>query len=179
MPFAIKTRFEVTGLKEIVERLQQLDRKVKKRIVRKAVTKAARPVLRAAKEKCPTRKTPPLVLSRKGMREWTKLEDVQVLKKSLITKIKAYARGAVAAIIGPRSGTKVQVGTVRRKRLGATVGMPIFEDPARIAHLVEFGHGGPHPAPPRPFMRPAWDETKETAAWILRDEILSGIEREA
>lgn len=30
------------------------------------------------------------------------------------------------------------------------------------AHLVEFGHGGPHPAPPHPFFRPAWDEIKES-----------------
>lgn len=27
-------------------------------------------------------------------------------------------------------------------------------------HLVEFGHGGPNPAPAHPFMRPAYDQTK-------------------
>jgi HK97 gp10 family phage protein len=27
------------------------------------------------------------------------------------------------------------------------------------SHLVEYGHGGPHPAPPHPFFRPAVDET--------------------
>jgi HK97 gp10 family phage protein len=26
------------------------------------------------------------------------------------------------------------------------------------AHLVEYGHAGPHPAPPHPFFRPAIDE---------------------
>ena len=26
------------------------------------------------------------------------------------------------------------------------------------AHLVEYGHGGPHPAPPHPFIRPVRDE---------------------
>jgi HK97 gp10 family phage protein len=31
---------------------------------------------------------------------------------------------------------------------------------ASHAHLVEFGHGGPHPAPPHPFFRPAMDEFK-------------------
>jgi len=29
------------------------------------------------------------------------------------------------------------------------------------AHLVEYGHGGPHPAPPHPFFRPAVDEVKD------------------
>jgi len=36
--------------------------------------------------------------------------------------------------------------------------------PRRAPHarLVEYGHGGPHPAPPHPFFRPAVDEVKET-----------------
>ena len=33
-------------------------------------------------------------------------------------------------------------------------------DPAKIAHLVEFGHGGPKPAPPHPFLRPALASTQ-------------------
>ena len=32
------------------------------------------------------------------------------------------------------------------------------------AHLVEYGHGGPHPAPPHPFFRPAWDEVKDSVS---------------
>lgn len=36
----------------------------------------------------------------------------------------------------------------RHKRVGGdTIG--------RVAHLVEYGHGGPKPAPPHPFFRPA------------------------
>lgn len=30
---------------------------------------------------------------------------------------------------------------------------------ARQAHLVEFGHGGPHPAPPHPFMETATEQS--------------------
>jgi len=37
------------------------------------------------------------------------------------------------------------------------------------AHLVEFGHGGPHPAPPHPFVRPAWDEIRDTVKNNIRD----------
>jgi HK97 gp10 family phage protein len=39
------------------------------------------------------------------------------------------------------------------------------------AHLVEYGHGGPHPAPAHPFVRPAWDELHET----VRENIKKGI----
>lgn len=41
------------------------------------------------------------------------------------------------------------------------------------AHLVEFGHGGPRPAPPHPFIRPAWDEVQET----VRENIKTGIKK--
>jgi hypothetical protein len=36
--------------------------------------------------------------------------------------------------------------------------MPIFQDPARVLHLVEKGHGGPHPAAAVSFMRRAMSE---------------------
>ncbi len=37
------------------------------------------------------------------------------------------------------------------------------------AHLVEYGHGGPAPAPPHPFIRPAFDTKAEEAYRIIRD----------
>jgi HK97 gp10 family phage protein len=39
------------------------------------------------------------------------------------------------------------------------------------AHLVEYGHGGPHPAPPHPFVRPAWDGVKEE----VKNDIAMGL----
>ena len=39
--------------------------------------------------------------------------------------------------------------------------------------FVEYGHGGPHPAPPHPFIRPAYDLTQEEAAGIMRDRLLT------
>jgi len=38
----------------------------------------------------------------------------------------------------------------------------IREGRAPHGHLVEYGHAGPQPAPPHPFVRPAWDELKDT-----------------
>ena len=31
------------------------------------------------------------------------------------------------------------------------------------AHLVEYGHGGPYPAPPHPFIRPSFDKRVDEA----------------
>ena len=45
---------------------------------------------------------------------------------------------------------------------------------ARIAphfYLVEYGHAGPHPAPPHPFFRPAWDANKAQ----IEQEIIGGL----
>lgn len=39
------------------------------------------------------------------------------------------------------------------------------------AHLVEFGHGGPHPAGPHPFLRPALDAVRSAAVALMGAEI--------
>ena len=43
-------------------------------------------------------------------------------------------------------------------------------------HLVEFGHGGPHPAPAHPFVQPAWDATREYVLQNIKDGLKSTIE---
>jgi HK97 gp10 family phage protein len=45
------------------------------------------------------------------------------------------------------------------------------------AHLVEFGHAGPHPAPPHPFVRPAWDEVKFQVAENIQRGLQKAVER--
>lgn len=39
------------------------------------------------------------------------------------------------------------------------------------AHLVEYGHGGPAPAPPHPFLTPARDAAMATAGKTVADEL--------
>jgi len=56
----------------------------------------------------------------------------------------AYAKGIPASMGGPA----VAFAGIRPRK-------------APHAHLVEYGHGGPHPAPAHPFVRPAWDGCKE------------------
>ena len=64
-------------------------------------------------------------------------------------------------------------GGQRGKRI--TIGVHHKEKGAYYANPVEFGHGGPAPAPAHPFVRPAFD-TKSNEAYdemkaVLRDEI--------
>ncbi len=44
------------------------------------------------------------------------------------------------------------------------------------AHLVEYGHGGPHPAPAHPFFRPAVSETLGKAKENLEGDLKKGVD---
>lgn len=68
----------------------------------------------------------------------------------------------------PRSGhlrdsLKIRAGSRKRGTARVTVGVHSGEAGARYANPVEHGHGGPHPAPPHPFVRPAFDAKAEEA----------------
>jgi HK97 gp10 family phage protein len=83
--------------------------------------------------------------------------------------IKAKTSGKGENIVGKVYVDKSVEGEINGKR----------HVPGNVAHLVEFGHGGPHPAPPHPFMRPALDEKKsealaavESTARVKLDEVV-------
>ncbi|MEG0936294.1 MAG: hypothetical protein RSJ41_12060, partial [Clostridia bacterium] len=56
-----------------------------------------------------------------------------------------------------------------------TIGVHHSEKGAFYANQVEYGHGGPAPAPAHPFVRPAFDTMVDEAYGvmkaILRDEL--------
>ena len=56
-----------------------------------------------------------------------------------------------------------------------TIGVHVKEQSAYYSSPVEYGHGGPAPAPPHPFVRPAFDARAEDAYGeirrVLEDEI--------
>ncbi|MGJ4851312.1 HK97-gp10 family putative phage morphogenesis protein [Bacillota bacterium Meth-B3] len=72
----------------------------------------------------------------------------------------------------PRSGNLR--GALRIKKASGrrcarvTIGVHAAEGGAPYANPVEFGHGGPHPAPPHPFVRPAFDARAEEAYGELK-----------
>ena len=68
---------------------------------------------------------------------------------------------------------------VRKKRGSSgkhiTIGVKHSEKGAFYSNPVEFGHGGPAPAPPHPFVRPAFDvrypDACEEMKRVLRDAL--------
>ena len=74
--------------------------------------------------------------------------------------------------------SSIHTGSVKKRRMGGkgvTIGVHRKEKGAFYATPVEYGHGGPAPAPAHPFVRPAFDvkapEAFEEMKRVLRDEI--------
>lgn len=63
-----------------------------------------------------------------------------------------------------------------RDRYAVEVGNFYSNDPyVPYAHLVEYGHGGPHPAPPHPFLEPAAEMAEGEAIDAIMEELTKGL----
>lgn len=180
----LKIQAKVDGMQELTKQLFLLEKAPRRKVLRRSLDRAANIPLKAAKS---------LVI----------VGETGQLKKSLGKKIKVSGTTATGyGVIGPRKGFQVKVGTTAQaktverqifkrtrgaggKFIGSEhvgtetnvipAGTAIYHDPARIAHLVEFGHGGKHPAKAKPFMRPAWDQNKQAVEKKMGEEINAGI----
>lgn len=152
---------QVTGAAPLLSKFTDLPEKLQKKYGRRGVAKAARVLVKAAKALAPVRSG--------------------LLKKSLGFRPRTY-KHTVLAVIGPRKETKasaakrIKAGKALRYR--GVVGGKIHI-PAKIAHLVEGGHGGPHPAPPHPFVKPAMDANMAAMNTIIAAELRAGLVQES
>ena len=171
---------QIHGEKELMAALEQFRGSVQRRIVKKAVTAGARPVLRAIKDRAKFDK------------------QSGTLWKSIGTVIRGYPKGAGSqapgraantraptwlAYIGPRRGmgrhvtvSKTSRGKTKWQKGSVTGGRTVYRDPVKYAHLVERGTVRSRPMP---FMRPGWDQSRNAALSTIAQEIRAGIDREA
>ena len=81
-----------------------------------------------------------------------------------------------------RTGTllrSIKIGRVVKKRSGGyrvTVGIHRKDSGAAYGNPVEFGHGGPHPAPPHPFVRPAFDAKADEAYEKVKEQLKEALD---
>ena len=74
----------------------------------------------------------------------------------------------------------IRIGPVRKRcRSGKsiTIGVHRKEEGAFYASPVEYGHGGPAPAPAHPFIRPAYDTRADEAYEIIREGLRDAIDQ--
>lgn len=149
---------KVHGLRELEAKLLQLEKKMAKKVMNKALRAAAKPVVVAAKAAAPT-EYGDMAASIKASTQLTS-------RQSRINRRMNKLNGTTAAqmFIGP-SGP----------------------DGAPIGFLVEFGTAphmtkgqfiGQHPGTtPQPFMRPAWSSTKDQVLNIIKEQLAAEIQK--
>ena len=74
----------------------------------------------------------------------------------------------------------IRIGPVRKRRRSGksiTIGVHRKEEGAFYAPPVEYGHGGPAPAPAHPFIRPAYDTRADEAYEIIREGLRDAIDQ--
>ena len=95
--------------------------------------------------------------------------------------MKVYSSGNVVAVIGASRSVSEVITTPRKGLVNRILRRKKTRKhaPARILHLVEKGHGGPHPAPAHPFLEPAFESTKAAATQIAGETLKTTLEAEA
>lgn len=87
------------------------------------------------------------------------------------------------ANINSRSGNlarSLTIGSVKTRKDGGkyiTIGAHKGSPAQVYAGPVEFGHGGPHPAGPHPYLRPAYDAKQDEAYSLIRQSIKQAIDK--
>ena len=169
---AFRIKGTMTGQQQLFGKLDGLKASLQRKILRKAVTAAAKPVRDQAKQNVPV--------------------QTGLYKKAIGTKIKTYPSGRVVALIGARTAFKRAVTVVTPRGTYKQI-----RNPAYYAHLIEFDvrahalgkgaslgykgkkksrprvqHGAGHPGYKglHPLQH-AWDQTQDKALAIMIDRI--------
>ena len=76
----------------------------------------------------------------------------------------------------------IHIGSVRKRAKGGkyiTIGVhrKDWNNEDYYPAYVEFGHGGPGPAPAHPYIRPAYDVTEDEAYELIRNGLREALER--
>ena len=115
------------------------------------------------------------------------LEEIEItesVSKRVGRALTAGAEIVVArakALVPVRSGRlhdSLKVGRRKKTRDTWNVEAGSFYDSnpyAPHAHLVEYGHGGPRPAPPHAFLNPAMEDVENEVNAVIMEELMKGL----
>lgn len=150
---------KVSGLKELAKRMQDLDKKVRNRISAKAMRAGGRIVRDTARAKAPV------------LQESVPHRRKGTLKRSIVERTKVGRNGKTTTYIAVKNLSGKQIAKFKGKSGKSGAKNP--NDPY-YWRFVEFGTSK---MPAKPFMRPAFEQSKNQAAneiiRTLRSEILN------
>lgn len=87
------------------------------------------------------------------------------------------AKSNIVSRSGDLSGSMETVIKKKKGRATAHIGAQKGSK-GYYATMVEYGHGGPHPAGAHPFLTPAFDAEVENAYGIIKQELATAIDKE-
>ena len=148
-------KIDISGDKALKEILDALPKKLQKKLLNKAFRKAAKPLIAAAKAKAPV----------SGKKSFLSAHG-DFKKGARSTKLVKHKKGELKRSIGVIIGK----GPLAVAYIGPRYGSGKAND-AWYAHFVEFGTVKQKA---QPFMRPAWDSTKNR----VQDSILFTVKAE-
>ena len=183
MAFKVSTKIDAGEVAAIYKTLMELDKKVARKAMRKAIQEGSRQIIKDARALVPV--------------------ETKTLKKAIGVKVRSYKSGAViVALVGPRKDAKGKPAKYRRRVMVKTKGggqREMWRNPVKYAHLVEFGtrphalgsgaklarkNGKPgthqrgvmHPGSrPSPFLRPALDKNKSFVKQTISARLLEAL----
>lgn len=153
------TEVRVEGLRELEAKLKAIAAEFggKKAInpVRNALRKAGRIVQKSAQQK-------------------VRVKTGAVKENIIVTNVRKSPPGEIGVNVTVRAKAKAYKDTPANRRKGAVGGSYQAYGPLYYARFLEFGTSR---QPAYPFMRPAFEENKNTLPGIIRDELAVQIER--
>ena len=112
------------------------------------------------------------------MRQLDKVENLDKRIKTALTKGAEVLLPVVQRNAPVRTGQlkrALKIGRRSKRSAYYSVEVGAFHGDAPHAHLVEHGHGGPHPAPAHPFLEPALEETEDQIYDAIIKELMSDL----
>jgi HK97 gp10 family phage protein len=154
------------GIDDVLKTLRVLPSRVESKVTARAVMAGASPILESARANA------------------ERIRDTGLLSKSIKARRAKKRRGSALVVIGPthmkrafRRTAKGRLRGVGKKAAASRASQGeklIYRDPGNYGHLVELGHGGPHPAPPKPFLRPAFDARVQESIARIQKKLVDG-----
>ena len=99
----------------------------------------------------------------------------EVLRAKMISNASSDPKIISGTLVGAIDMSTVKGRSGGGKRV--TVGVHKGKSGAHYGTPVEFGHGGPHPAPAHPFVRPAFDTESDAAYEAMKAVLRSALGR--
>jgi HK97 gp10 family phage protein len=154
----------IEGLRELDRALAELPKATARNVLRRVLTKRARPIVETAKQLVPV--------------DTGRLRDSIAVSPRLGTKAgNAEYAAAMRAGLGKEAAASA-LRDARRAAGGQGSFAEVYVGPGRLphAHMVEFGTAK---MAPRPYLRPAWDAHKDGILDGIKDDLWMEIQKSA